>query len=90
MLSAVELTLDCADAPALAEFWKLAAGYVHHPPPVPYVTVEEWQARQQQDKSPGGAWLYDPRGVAPSLCLLQVPEPKTAKNRLHLDLGGLR
>jgi hypothetical protein len=27
MLTTVELTVDCADAPALAEFWKLAAGY---------------------------------------------------------------
>jgi len=32
------------------------------------------------------AWLHDPTGVAPRLSLLQVPEPKTAKNRLHLDL----
>jgi hypothetical protein len=24
--------------------WKLAAGYAHHPPPVPYATMEEWLA----------------------------------------------
>lgn len=24
--------------------------------------------------------------VAPNLCLLEIPEPKTTKNRLHLDL----
>jgi hypothetical protein len=34
----------------------------------------------------GGAWLHDPSGVAPRLSLLQVPEPKIAKNGLHLDL----
>jgi len=34
----------------------------------------------------GAVWLQDPTGIAPRLCLLQVPEPKTAKNRLHLDL----
>ena len=32
------------------------------------------------------AWLHDPTGVAPRQCLLRVPEPKTAQNRLHLDL----
>ena len=34
-----------------------------------------------------GAWLIDPAGVAPRLSLLEVPEPKTAKSRLHMDLG---
>jgi hypothetical protein len=54
MLTTVELTLDCADAPALAEFWKLAAGYVHHPPP--YATMQEWQAHQARRgvAGPGG------------------------------------
>jgi len=30
--------------------------------------------------------LYDPDSNAPSLCLLEVPEPKTVKNRMHFDL----
>lgn len=34
----------------------------------------------------GAAWLHDSTGIAPRLCLLQVPEPRTAENRLHLDL----
>ena len=34
----------------------------------------------------GAAWLHDPTDLAPRLCLLQVPEPRTAKNRLHVDL----
>jgi len=70
MLTKLELTLDCANAAALAEFWKRAIGYVDAPQPAPL----------------GVAWLVDPRGVAPSLCLLEVPEPKTVKNRLHVDL----
>ena len=32
------------------------------------------------------AWLHDPSGVCPRLSLLQVPEPKIVKNRVHLDL----
>jgi hypothetical protein len=65
----VELTMDCANAAALAEFWKAAVGYAAHESPA------------------GVAWLYDPSGKAPSLCLLEVPEPKIAKNRLHIDLA---
>jgi hypothetical protein len=88
MLTRVDLTLDCADPVRLAEFWKLAAGYVDEPPPPPFTTREEWVASfdDAEDDGMGGAWLHDPIGVAPRLCLLQVPEPKTVKNRLHLDL----
>ena len=65
MLTTVELTLDCADAPALAEFWKLAAGYVHHPPP--YATMQEWQAHQARlQTSPKGVW-WALRSFAPLL-----------------------
>ena len=30
----------------------------------------------------------DPRGQGPRIFLQQVPEPKTAKNRVHIDLGS--
>lgn len=88
MLNRVDLTLDCVDPQRLADFWKIAAGYVDEPPPPPFATREEWlsQFDDEYDDGMDGAWLHDPTGVAPRLCLLQVPEPKTAKNRLHLDL----
>jgi hypothetical protein len=72
MPTVVEVTLDCADAPAFAKFWTLAVGYVDESP--------------NQDEDRGFAWLHDPRGVGPHLCLLEVPEPKTVKNRMHFDL----
>ena len=33
----------------------------------------------------GDVWL-EPRGGGPDLLFLEVPDPKTVKNRLHLDL----
>ena len=39
-----------------------------------------------EDDTENGAWLHDPAGVGPRLSLLQVPEPKVAKNRLHMDV----
>jgi hypothetical protein len=38
----IDLTLDCASATRLAEFWKLALGYVDEPPPAPFATQQEW------------------------------------------------
>src|SRR4051812_10486509 len=34
----------------------------------------------------GAAYLKDPDGAGPFLCLLQVPEAKAVKNRMHFDL----
>jgi predicted enzyme related to lactoylglutathione lyase len=33
------------------------------------------------------AWAFDPAGSRPRLLFNQVPEPKSVKNRVHLDLG---
>jgi hypothetical protein len=38
----VDLTFDCVRAAELAEFWKLALGYVPEPPPAPFETREQW------------------------------------------------
>ena len=35
---------------------------------------------------PGHVYLVDPRGLGPHVYLQQVPEPRTNKNRLHLDI----
>jgi hypothetical protein len=61
---------DATDPHRLAEFWKLALGYVDEPG----YDFEE------------GAALVDPDAVLPPISFLKVPEVKTAKNRLHLDV----
>ncbi|MFD5615359.1 VOC family protein [Kitasatospora sp. NPDC127060] len=89
MTIGIDLTLDCADATLLAGFWRTALGYVDEPPPAPFRTREEWLAQfdlPEDDSANGGAWLCDPAGVGPRLSILEVPEPKSAKNRLHIDI----
>ncbi len=61
---------DAADPHALAEFWAFALGYVAEP----------------GYDDPDGASIIDPDGVGPAVSFLRVPEPKTAKNRLHIDI----
>ena len=84
----VDLTFDCVAAEALAEFWKRALDYQDEPPPAPFATREEWAASfgEPAEDEGGGAWLHDPSGVGPRLVFLEVPEPKVAKNRLHIDV----
>ncbi|MGW1993988.1 VOC family protein [Embleya sp. NPDC001921] len=89
MAARIDLTLDCTNAPLLADFWKTALGYIDEPPPAPFETRREWFAQfdpPEDESVDDAAWLCDPDGVGPRLSILRVPEPKTAKNRLHLDI----
>jgi len=84
----IHLTLDCAPPATLAALWKLALGCEDETPPAPFATREEWlrEYGDPGDTADDGAWLHDPAGNGPRLSLLRVPEPKTAKNRLHIDI----
>ncbi|MFD4229662.1 VOC family protein [Streptomyces sp. NPDC058545] len=88
------VTLDCAHPSRLAEFWALALGYVPKPPPAGFGSWEEWFAHHgiPEEEWDDGAYLSDPDGAGPTLSFLKVPEPKVAKNRVHLDVqaGGGR
>jgi len=69
---ATQWTLGCdaADPHRIAAFWALALGYVSEPG---YDEVD-------------GASIIDPDGKGPAIGFLRVPEPKTAKNRMHIDI----
>jgi hypothetical protein len=87
-MTAWTMTFDCADPRVLAAFWKTALGYVDAPPPDGFASWEDWflACDVPEDEWDDGASLVDPAGVLPRLSFLKVPEPKTAKNRLHVDL----
>jgi hypothetical protein len=81
-----QATFDAIDPPKLAEFWMLALNYVQEPPPPGFESWEEFaiQKRIPRDQWRGAA--VDPDGVGPRLYFQPVPEGKTAKNRVHLDV----
>lgn len=64
------LGCDAADPHRLAAFWSIALGYVDEP-------GYDFE---------GGASLIDPEGVGPAIGFLRVPEGKTMKNRMHIDI----
>jgi len=80
------VTFDCAHPAALAAFWRLALGYVDASPPEGFASWPEWLADVgvPPDEWDVGAYIEDPEGVRPSISFLKVPEPKVAKNRVHL------
>jgi Glyoxalase-like domain len=89
------ITFDCADPARLAAFWKLALDYQDAPPPTGFESWKQWLVECQvpEEEWNDGASIADPGGVAPRISFLKVPEGKTAKNRLHLDVqvgGGRR
>lgn len=85
---AFQVTFDSADPAAHAAFWAEALHYVPQPPPEGF---ESWDAAYEAEGTPAdrrndSAALVDPDGAGPRLYFQRVPEPKTAKNRVHLDL----
>jgi hypothetical protein len=72
----------------MVEFWRVALGYVNPAPPQGWDSWEDWLRDQDvpEEEWGDGGGLDDPDGVLPDISFLQVPEGKTAKNRVHLDL----
>jgi len=84
----VQITFDCADPGGLASFWAEALGYVMQPPPEGFdswdAALDAWGVPGDQRNSRSA--LVDPDGTGPRIFFQQVPEGKTAKNRVHLDV----
>jgi hypothetical protein len=64
------LGCDATDPHRIAAFWAQALGYVD----------------EQGYDDPDGASIIDPDGKGPAIGFLRVPEGKTAKNRMHIDI----
>jgi catechol 2,3-dioxygenase-like lactoylglutathione lyase family enzyme len=76
-----EVAVDCRDPEVLAAFWAAALGY--------------HVVRREGGQVEIGPWVREPADLAervrrapsaPTLVFVAVPEGKTVKNRLHLDL----
>jgi len=87
----VQVTFDCADPGALAGFWCEVLGYQVQPPPASFDSwdkaLDAW-GDHEHPRGPGHVRLRRPGrpGRVPRLFFQRVPEGKTAKNRLHLDV----
>jgi len=89
MATGIQVVIDCADPARLAEFWVAALGYTLQDPPAGFASWQEFLAAQRVPKSEWNSAnaVVDPDKRGPRIFFQRVPEPKTVKNRLHMDLN---
>ena len=90
----IQVVFDCADPARLAKFWAEALHYKEQDPPAGF---DSWEAWLKAQGIPESEWnsanaVVDPAGTGPRIYFQRVPEGKSVKNRVHLDLnvGGGR
>lgn len=72
-----DLAIDCADPHGLARFWCAVLGYEVRDEDEALVTIGAPTRPEGAGRGP----------VPPTLTFARVPEGKTVKNRLHVDLN---
>jgi hypothetical protein len=89
MATGVQVVFDCADPNGLARFWAEALGYKLDDPPKGYDRWEDWLREQgiPEERWNDASAVVDPDGTGPRIYLQRVPEAKSVKNRVHLDLN---
>jgi hypothetical protein len=79
-----DIVIDSLDPPVLARFWAAALdGYA-----VRAYDAEELARLAERGLTPESDPAVAVDGPGPTLFLQQAAEPKTARNRVHLDLVG--
>lgn len=84
----IQVTFDCADPAALAEFWAQVLHYEVQGPPSGFATWDEALDSlgvPAADRNSRSA-VIDPSGTGPRIFFQRVPEGKSVKNRVHLDV----
>ncbi len=93
----VQIVVDCADPHPLADWWAEALGWQVEPQDEAFIRsmVDQGFATEAETTHHRGALVWatgaaiqHPEGLerAPRILFQNVPEPKTVKNRVHLDL----
>ena len=73
-----DLCLDASDHQALADWWCAAIGYARKD------SLDDGTPRDPSWPLP----IQDPTGAGPLIWIVPVPEAKTVKNRMHIDVVG--
>jgi len=84
-----QVTFDCLNPDAVARFWAEVLHYKLQDPPPGFST---WEDFLKEQKVPEEEWdsasaIVDPNGVGSRIYFQKVVNPKTAKNRVHLDVN---
>ena len=90
-MTGLQIAIDCHDPDVLVPFWCAALDYEPTPPPGGHATWRDWYisigvGAEELGDSNCQDRIQDPAGTRPNIWFQVVPEPKTVKNRLHLDI----
>lgn len=91
MADRVSITIDCTDPDRLVPFWCAALRYMPQPAPAGHDTWRSYYlsiGESEEDLGDRDACdrVVDPDNVGPAIWFQVVPEQKTTKNRVHLDV----
>jgi Glyoxalase-like domain len=79
-VSVAAVSVDCDDALVVAQFWSVALDRPIDPNP-----SSDFAAIGLAEHRDTSGWRL---GTEPTWLFSRVPEPKTAKNRMHVDLAA--
>lgn len=92
----VQVVIDCRDPHELAHWWAQALRWQVEPQDELFIRsmIDQGHATEADTRTyrgalvwaTGAAITHPDGGNAPRILFQQVPEPKTTKNRVHLDL----
>jgi Glyoxalase-like domain len=91
MAVSYQLVIDCTSPEPLAHFWAEALHYVIAPPPPGF---DSWDAFYgsigvpEDQLGTGSDIIEDPNGEGPRIWFQIVPEKKSIKNRIHIDVNA--
>jgi hypothetical protein len=84
------VTFDAHDPVGLARFWALALEWIEQPPPEGFASWDDFADSVDmpvEERNNYGA-VINPEDPGKRILFLRVPEVKTAKNRVHLDVNA--
>ncbi|MGW9496748.1 VOC family protein [Streptomyces prasinus] len=81
-----QATFDRAERERVARFRCEVLGHVVPPPPEGFATWDEYDGSRPPGRRDAAFACTDPSGAGPRLFFQRVPEGKTGKNRLPLDV----
>ena len=82
----LQVAIDCADPDRLAAFWCEVLGYRVADPPPGHSTWSDYSRAVAVEPDEAWSRIVDPDGAGAPLLFHRVPEGKTTKNRMHIDI----
>ncbi len=91
MAVSYQLVIDCTSAEPLALFWAEALHYAVAPPPPGFDSWDDFFRSigvPEDELGHGVDIIEDPNGEGPRIWFQVVPEKKSIKNRIHIDVNA--